>query len=58
METFVRRLHSHNVTPEQVSQKTSIPLEMVRELLRACYIFPDIAEQICIRLQKHLDEGD
>lgn len=35
MVTFVRRLHGHNMTPEQVSQKTSIPLEKVRELLRA-----------------------
>jgi catechol 2,3-dioxygenase-like lactoylglutathione lyase family enzyme len=32
---FVRRLYSHNMTPEQVSQKTSIPLEKVRELIRA-----------------------
>lgn len=35
MATFVKRLHSDNMTPEQVSQKTSIPLEKVRELLRA-----------------------
>ncbi len=34
METFVRRLYSHNMTQEQVSQKTSIPLEKVRELLK------------------------
>jgi catechol 2,3-dioxygenase-like lactoylglutathione lyase family enzyme len=35
MATFVKRLHSDNMTPEQVSQKTSIPLEKVIELLRA-----------------------
>ena len=28
------------------------------EKLRANYVFPDIAEQICVRLQKHLDDGD
>jgi hypothetical protein len=26
--------------------------------LRACYVFPDIAEQICIQLQKHLEAGE
>jgi catechol 2,3-dioxygenase-like lactoylglutathione lyase family enzyme len=34
LRTFVRRLHNENMTPEQVSQKTSVPLETVRELLR------------------------
>jgi catechol 2,3-dioxygenase-like lactoylglutathione lyase family enzyme len=33
METFVKRLYSGNMTPEQVSQKTSIPLKNVREIL-------------------------
>lgn len=34
-ETFVKRLHRNNMTPEQVSQKTSIPLEKVQEILGA-----------------------
>ena len=34
METFVKRLYNDNMTPEQVSQKTSIPLEKVREIKR------------------------
>jgi catechol 2,3-dioxygenase-like lactoylglutathione lyase family enzyme len=33
METFVKRLYSGNMTTEQVSQKTSIPLKKVREIL-------------------------
>ena len=33
LETFVQRLHREGMTPEQVSGKTSIPLETVRELL-------------------------
>ena len=33
LETFIKRLHAENMTPEQVSEKTSIPLETVRELL-------------------------
>jgi len=28
------------------------------EKLRAYYVFPDIAEQICMRLQEHLQNGD
>jgi len=28
------------------------------EKLRAYYVFPDIAEQICVRLEKHLNNGD
>jgi catechol 2,3-dioxygenase-like lactoylglutathione lyase family enzyme len=34
METFVKRLYSNNMTPVQVSQKTSIPLEKVRKILK------------------------
>ena len=34
-ETFVKRLHQNNMTPEQVSQKTSILLEKVQEILGA-----------------------
>jgi catechol 2,3-dioxygenase-like lactoylglutathione lyase family enzyme len=33
MEVFVKRLYNDNMTPEQVSKKTSIPLEKVREIL-------------------------
>jgi hypothetical protein len=36
-------------------------IELIRSLsekLRANYIFPDIAEEICLRLQKHLSDGD
>lgn len=37
------------------------PTEMVRGLtdkLRACYVFPEVAEQICRCLQEHLEAGD
>ncbi len=30
----------------------------ISEKLKAYYVFPSIAEKICDRLQKHLDEGD
>jgi retinol-binding protein 3 len=33
-------------------------VQSLSEKLRACYVFPDIAEQICTCLQKHLDDGD
>jgi len=33
LETFVKRLHREGMTSEQVSEKTSIPLETVRELI-------------------------
>jgi hypothetical protein len=33
-------------------------LQALSAKLRACYIFPEIAEQICVGLQKHLEEGD
>lgn len=36
-------------------------IEVVKSLsekLKTYYVFPNIAEEICIRLQKHLDEGD
>jgi hypothetical protein len=33
LETFVKRLHREGMTPEQVSEKTSIPLETVIELI-------------------------
>ncbi|MCP4258898.1 MAG: hypothetical protein GY774_15555 [Planctomycetes bacterium] len=33
LETFVKRLYREGMTPEQVSKKTSIPLETVRELI-------------------------
>jgi ribosomal protein L40E len=37
------------------------PAELVRNLaekLRANYIFPEVAEQICVCLQKHLEDGE
>ena len=33
LETFVKRFHREGMTPEQVSERTSIPLETVRELI-------------------------
>jgi len=33
-------------------------IQSLVEKLRANYVFPDIAEQICARLQKHLNDGD
>jgi len=35
MATFVKRLSGSGMAPEQVSRKTSIPLEKVKELLGA-----------------------
>jgi catechol 2,3-dioxygenase-like lactoylglutathione lyase family enzyme len=35
LATFVKRLYNNKLTPEQVSQKTSIPLAKVKELLGA-----------------------
>ncbi len=33
-------------------------IQGLSDKLKACYIFPDIAEQICARLQKHLEDGE
>jgi hypothetical protein len=33
-------------------------IQNLSEKLRAYYIYPDIAEKTCIRLQKNLEEGD
>ena len=33
-------------------------IQNLSEKLRAYYVFPDIAEQICERLGKHLDDGE
>jgi C-terminal processing protease CtpA/Prc len=33
-------------------------VKSLSEKLKAYYVFPDIAEQICVRLQKHLEQGD
>jgi hypothetical protein len=41
--------------------ETALHIEVIRSLsekLRAYYIFPDVAEKICICLQKHIDDGD
>ena len=45
---------------QQLVINETTPVEIVRNLserLRACYVFPDVAEQICARLQEHLDDG-
>ena len=34
LETFVKRLSNENMTPEQVAEKTSIPLSAVNELIK------------------------
>ena len=47
--------------PAQAVIDATTPAELVQRLcekLRANYVFPDVAEQICARLQKHLDDGD
>ncbi|MCP4361507.1 MAG: hypothetical protein GY796_26140 [Chloroflexi bacterium] len=33
-------------------------IQKLSEKLRAYYVFPDVAEQICERLQKHLEDGE
>jgi len=33
LEAFIKRLHAGNLTPEQVSQKSSVPLAKVKEIL-------------------------
>jgi hypothetical protein len=33
LETFVKRIHAEGMTVQQVSEKTSIPLHQVRELI-------------------------
>ena len=41
--------------------ETAIKVEVIRclsEKLRAYYIFPDVAEKICVCLKKHLEDGD
>jgi hypothetical protein len=46
---------------EQVTISATTHAEIILNLtekLKAYYIFPDIAEQICIRLQTHLEQGD
>ena len=45
----------------QLIINTATHIEIVHRLsekLKACYVFPDIAEQICGRLQKHLEDGE
>ena len=49
-----------SMEPEQVVINETTHIEIVRSLLeklRALYVFPDVAEQICVRLQEHLDDG-
>jgi len=41
--------------------ETVVQIEVIRclsEKLRTYYIFPDVAENICVGLQKHLENGD
>jgi len=48
-----------DTTPVVIDSTTHT--ELVRSLsekLKACYIFPDIAEEICTRLQKHHADGE
>lgn len=33
LEVFIKRLHAGNMTPEQVAQKSSVPLAKVKEIL-------------------------
>lgn len=33
-------------------------IQGLTDKLKACYIFPDIADKICARLQKHLENGE
>jgi len=45
---------------KQVVIDTTTHTEIVQSLsekLKTYYVFPDIAEQLCIRLQKHLEDG-
>lgn len=45
---------------KQSAINTTTHIEIVHSLaekLKAYYVFPDVAEQICVRLQKHLDDG-
>ncbi len=49
------------MTAEQVVIDTSTHIEIIKSLsekLKACYVYPDIAEQICICLKGHYDDGD
>ena len=46
---------------EQFVIDSNVIAEIVQALLekvRSCYVFPDVAEQICTGLQKHLADGD
>lgn len=48
-----------NVTQEVMD--TAFHIEIINRLsenLRAYYVFPDIAEQICTNIKKHLDDGE
>jgi hypothetical protein len=65
-------MHRRAVTPTRASKEepmdtsqlvidATIHTEIVQSLsekLTAYYVFPDIAEQICIRLQEHLEDGE
>ena len=49
------------MTTQQACLDASIHIEIVQTLsekLRANYVFPDVAEQICLRLQEHLQAGE
>jgi C-terminal processing protease CtpA/Prc len=47
--------------PDPIVIDAATQAELVRRLsekLKAYYVFPDIAEEICVRLQKHYRDGD
>ena len=49
------------MSPDQFVLDAAAHIEIIRNLsekLRAYYVFPDIADQICKQLQKHLESGD
>jgi C-terminal processing protease CtpA/Prc len=46
---------THSVINQEIRVEV---IQSLTKKLRANYVFPEIAEQICIRLQKHLEDGD
>jgi hypothetical protein len=67
MLSAMRPMRTPDLVPEgecmelgQVVLDATTVAEIVQRLaekLRANYVFPDVAEQICARLQYHLDDG-
>ena len=49
------------MTAEQVVFDASTQIEIIKSLsekLKACYVYPDIAEKICMCLKRHFDDRD